>query len=65
MLFNLKTYCTDAQVADSACSATAYLCGVKTDTDTIGIDANVEFNNCTTQNDPAIRVDSVMAWAQV
>lgn len=59
-----RTYCTDAQVADSACSATAYLCGVKTDTDTIGIDANVEFNNCTTQNDPATRVDSVMAWAQ-
>ena len=24
-----KTYCTDAQVADSACSATAFLSGVK------------------------------------
>ncbi|KAI8439709.1 hypothetical protein MSG28_013403 [Choristoneura fumiferana] len=24
-----KTYCTDAQIADSACSATAYLCGAK------------------------------------
>jgi alkaline phosphatase len=41
------------------------LTGVKTDTDTIGIDANVEFNNCTTQLDPAFHVDSVMAWAQV
>ncbi|XP_046657864.1 alkaline phosphatase-like isoform X1 [Daphnia pulicaria] len=59
-----RTYCTDAQVADSACTATAYLTGVKTDTDTIGIDANVEFNNCTTQLDPAFHVDSVMAWAQ-
>ena len=52
-------------MADSACSATAYLCGVKTRIDTIGIDNNVQFNNCSTQNDPSIHVDSVMAWAQV
>ena len=24
-----RTYCVDSQVADSACTATAYLCGVK------------------------------------
>ena len=60
-----QTYCTDSQVADSACSATAYLCGVKTDIDTIGIDYNVEYKNCDTQNVPANQVDSIMDLAQV
>ncbi|XP_065568129.1 alkaline phosphatase-like [Artemia franciscana] len=59
-----KTYCVDSQVADSACSATAFLCGVKTDIDTIGIDANVIENNCSTQNQPENHVDSIMKWAQ-
>nr|CAH0106153.1 unnamed protein product [Daphnia galeata] len=59
-----KTYCTDIQVADSACTATAYLCGIKTDVVTLGLDANVEYKNCTTQMDPTIQVDSVMTWAQ-
>ncbi|XP_046657865.1 alkaline phosphatase-like isoform X2 [Daphnia pulicaria] len=59
-----RTYCTDAQVADSACSATAYLCGVKTDIDTIGLDSNVIYKNCSTQNDQANQVSSIMAWAQ-
>ena len=61
----LQTYCVDSQVADSACSATAFLCGVKTDIDTIGIDANVIENNCSTQNQPENHVDSIMKWAQV
>ena len=52
-------------MADSACTATAYLCGIKTDVDTLGLDANVEYKNCTTQMDPTIQVDSVMTWAQV
>ena len=66
MFFNgTKTYCTDAQVADSACTATAYLCGVKTDIDTIGLDSNVIYKNCSTQNEKANQVSSIMAWAQV
>ena len=52
-------------MADSACSATAYLGGVKSDIDTIGLDEDVVYNNCSTQNDPANRVDSVFTWAQV
>jgi alkaline phosphatase len=28
-------------VADSACTATAYLCGIKIDVDTLGLDVNV------------------------
>ena len=65
MCVKIKTYCTDAQVADSACTATAYLCGVKTDIDTLGLDANVEYKNCDTQNNQEFQVSSVMDWAQV
>lgn len=52
-------------MADSACSGTAYLTGVKTNIDTLGIDANVVFNDCSTQNVPAYKVPSIMNWAQV
>ena len=60
-----QTYCVDSQVADSACSATAFLCGVKANRDTIGLDANAIYQNCDTQNAPENRVDSIMLWAQV
>lgn len=59
-----RTYCSDSQVADSACSATAYLSGVKTNIDTIGLDANVIYNDCSTQNNEANKVQSVFSWAQ-
>lgn len=59
-----QTYCVDAQVADSACTATAYLCGVKGNTATIGVNAKVNFNNCTASEDPANHVSSIAAWAQ-
>ncbi|XP_061386482.1 membrane-bound alkaline phosphatase-like [Musca vetustissima] len=59
-----KTYCTNAQVADSACTATAYLCGVKTNIFIIGVTANVEFNNCTASMDASNQVSSIAAWAQ-
>lgn len=60
----VKTYCVDKQVADSACSATAYLCGVKANYATIGVTAAVKYNNCTTGNDPKNHVHSIMSWAQ-
>ncbi|XP_013115334.2 alkaline phosphatase [Stomoxys calcitrans] len=59
-----KTYCANAQVSDSACTATAYLCGVKGNIVTIGVSANVEFNNCSASMDPANQVSSIAAWAQ-
>ncbi|XP_073821447.1 alkaline phosphatase-like [Musca autumnalis] len=59
-----KTYCANAQVPDSACTATAYLCGVKANIVTIGVSANVEYNNCTASMDPANHVSSIAAWAQ-
>ncbi|CAL8134236.1 unnamed protein product [Orchesella dallaii] len=59
-----KTFCVDAQTADSACSATAYLGGVKANTGTIGVTSNVLRNNCTAQLDTANHVSSIVAWAQ-
>ncbi|XP_002736848.1 alkaline phosphatase-like [Saccoglossus kowalevskii] len=41
-----KTYNTDQQVADSAGTATAYMCGVKSKAGTIGVDDRVQKGNC-------------------
>uniref|UniRef100_A0A182RTZ7 Alkaline phosphatase n=1 Tax=Anopheles funestus TaxID=62324 RepID=A0A182RTZ7_ANOFN len=60
----VKTYCVDKQVADSACTATAYLCGVKANYATIGVTAAVNYGNCAASNDPRNHVQSIMAWAQ-
>jgi alkaline phosphatase len=51
-------------VADSACSATAYLTGVKANYGTIGLSAAVIQNNCLGQNNTANHVDSVFKHAQ-
>ncbi|XP_014091128.3 alkaline phosphatase [Bactrocera oleae] len=59
-----KTYCTNTQVADSACTATAYLGGVKTNYGTIGVSAAVEPNDCLSQNNTLHHVTSIAAWAQ-
>lgn len=60
----VKTYCVDKQVADSACSATAYLTGVKANYATIGVTAAVKYNNCVDSSDPKNHVQSIMSWAQ-
>lgn len=41
-----QTYCVDKQVADSACTATAYLCGVKANYETVGVTATVKRKDC-------------------
>ncbi|XP_034671950.1 alkaline phosphatase, tissue-nonspecific isozyme [Drosophila subobscura] len=46
-----KTYCTNEQAPDSACTATAYLCGVKTSKGTVGQSASGE------------TVESLSMWA--
>ncbi|XP_045503532.1 membrane-bound alkaline phosphatase-like [Colias croceus] len=58
-----KTYCVDQQIADSACSATAYLCGVKANEGTIGVTAAVERRDCAASLRPDARLDSIAAWA--
>ncbi|XP_049273326.1 alkaline phosphatase, tissue-nonspecific isozyme-like [Rhipicephalus sanguineus] len=57
-----KTYGLDAQTSDSANSATAYLCGVKANIGTVGVDSTVKGGEC--HNDSTAYVDSIMQWAQ-
>ncbi|XP_014362963.2 membrane-bound alkaline phosphatase [Papilio machaon] len=57
-----KTYCVDAQVADSACSATAYLCGVKANLGTLGLTGAAPRGACAAAP-PAHRLHSIAAWA--
>lgn len=45
-----KTYCVNKQVADSACSSTAYLSSVKANYGTIGVTAKVQLNDCDASN---------------
>ena len=59
-----RTYCVDSTVADSACSATAYLGGVKANIGTLGVTAAVKYKQCSGQNDPESSVSSLLSWAQ-
>jgi alkaline phosphatase len=65
MWYRLQTYCVDSQVADSACSATAYLGGVKANIYTIGVTGNVTFNDCPASLKAANKVTSILKWSQV
>lgn len=51
-------------MADSACTATAYLGGVKGNYATIGVSAAVELNDCAAQNNSLHHVHSIAEWAQ-
>ncbi|XP_004868186.1 intestinal-type alkaline phosphatase-like [Heterocephalus glaber] len=57
-----KTYSVDRQVPDSASTATAYLCGVKTNYKTIGVSAAARFAQCNTTWGNEVK--SVMYWAE-
>lgn len=56
-----KTYCTDSQVPDSACTATAYLSGVKTNYRSISVNSQVRRTDCVI--DEANKVFSIAKWA--
>lgn len=59
-----KTYCVNYQVADSACSSTAYLSGVKANYGTLGVTATVPRADCSElSSDPAHHTSSIAAWA--
>ncbi|KAL8583355.1 hypothetical protein ACOMHN_035337 [Nucella lapillus] len=60
-----KTYSADRQTADSASTATAYLCGVKANFGTVGFDARVLRRNCSLVDDPRVRVDSLLDWSHM
>uniref|UniRef100_A0AAJ7WKU4 Alkaline phosphatase n=1 Tax=Petromyzon marinus TaxID=7757 RepID=A0AAJ7WKU4_PETMA len=57
-----KTYNTNAQVPDSAGTATAYLCGVKANEGTVGLSAAARRSECTTAN--GNEVTSILRWAK-
>ncbi|VVC29117.1 Alkaline-phosphatase-like, core domain,Alkaline phosphatase-like, alpha/beta/alpha,Alkaline [Cinara cedri] len=58
-----KTYCVDKQVADSACTATAYLTGVKANFETIGVTAKVKTFDCLGSLAPENRTQSIAEWS--
>lgn len=53
----------DAQIADSACTATAYLCGIKNNEATIGVTAAVRRRACEASTDKSTHVESIAEWA--
>lgn len=59
-----KTYCTNTQVADSACSATSYLCRVKGNYGTIGLNGAVIQGYCLGQNSSVNHVELITKHAQ-
>ncbi|KAF3690204.1 Alkaline phosphatase [Channa argus] len=57
-----KTYNTNAQVPDSAGTATAYLCGVKANEGTVGVNAAAVRSQCNTTK--GNEVTSILRWAK-
>ncbi|XP_076293665.1 alkaline phosphatase [Lasioglossum baleicum] len=60
----LKTYNTNKQVPDSASTATAMFCGVKTNYEVIGVDANVPLGDCAASLNASYHLESIISWAQ-
>lgn len=58
----LQTYSVDFQIPDSAATATAYLCGVKTNLNVIGVNAAARNGVCRTQK--GNEVISILKWAK-
>ena len=59
-----KTYSVDKIVPDSACTATAYLSGVKAQEGTLGVNGNVDMGDCQAGRDRNNWVYSIAKWAQ-
>lgn len=62
--FNPQTYNVDKQVPDSAGTATAYLCGVKANYYTLGVDSEVTLGDCAAARNPIYHTPSILQWAQ-
>ncbi|XP_073426260.1 alkaline phosphatase, tissue-nonspecific isozyme-like isoform X4 [Dendrobates tinctorius] len=59
---SVRTYNTDSQVPDSAGTATAFLCGVKTNKGIVGLSAAATLGSCNTSR--GNEVDSILKWAK-
>ena len=62
ILVGFQTYNMDAQVGESSACATALLCGVKANYETVGLDSSARFENCYSSYDA--HVPSLINWAQ-
>lgn len=62
MAFIFQTYNLNAQTGESSACATALLCGVKANFETVGLDGKGKFENC--YSSFVSRVDSLADWAQ-
>ncbi|KAL1453451.1 hypothetical protein WDU94_007589 [Cyamophila willieti] len=58
-----KTYCVDAQVADSACTSTAYTNGVKASIGTMGLNGKVSYGDCDGSKNESSHTSSIVQWA--
>ncbi|ROT76349.1 putative Alkaline phosphatase, tissue-nonspecific isozyme precursor [Penaeus vannamei] len=57
-----KTYNIDAQVGGSSACATALMCGVKANVNTVGLDSRGKFEDC--RSSFTAGVTSIIDWAQ-
>ncbi|XP_064598681.1 alkaline phosphatase-like [Liolophura sinensis] len=57
----IKTYNVDRQTSDSAGTATAFLCGIKANAGTVGVDYRASRTNCAQQKGK--EVDSILKWS--
>lgn len=62
MMYCWQTYNLDAQIGESSACATALLCGVKANFETVGLDEGGRFEDC--YSTLLSKVDSLMVWAQ-
>lgn len=51
-------------MADSACTGTAYLCGIKANYGTMGVNAQVLRDDCSAQNDTSNHITSIARWSK-
>ncbi|KAL8583356.1 hypothetical protein ACOMHN_035338 [Nucella lapillus] len=58
-----KTYNVDKQTADSAGTATAFLCGVKANHGTLGVDSRVTRADCSNMHRDDVITESILDWA--
>ncbi|EAT45426.1 AAEL003309-PA [Aedes aegypti] len=63
-LGQVKTYCVNRQVADSACTGTAYFSGVKGNYGMLNIVASISRYTCDYEKNNATELDGLMKWAQ-
>ncbi|XP_050414004.1 alkaline phosphatase isoform X1 [Patella vulgata] len=57
-----KTYNVDRQTPDSAGTATAFLCGIKANAGTVGVNSNVPRTDCLKEK--GNKVDSILDWSK-